>query len=96
MPIKSSFTYQFVNASELARLSTLFVPIMDIGPRCRGNVYWAWFKHTGAPRPAPRLQWSLSPSLLPCSQGFFKFIDLAAMKWLISFLNNEFACACWS
>ena len=93
MIITSSFTYQFVNASGLAILSTLFVQLMGIDLHCKGNVCWAWFKHTGAP---PMLQWALSHSLLPCSNGFFKFIDLAAMKYLISFLNHEFECACWS
>ena len=55
MIITSAFTYPFVNAPGLAILSTVFVRLMDIDLHFKRNVYWAWFKHTGAPRSSSNL-----------------------------------------
>jgi len=81
MIITSSFTYQFVNAPGLAILPTVFVRLMDIDHHFKGNVCWAWFKHTGAPR---------------CSSDFYLIVSCHAatdfsssltwQPWNISFL----------
>ena len=86
MIITSSFTYPFFNAPGLAILSTVV---------CTTNGHWSTFQEkcllslVQAHWSSPMLQWSLSHHLLPCSNGLLQFIDLAAMKWLISFWTTN-------